>query len=97
MEKVPLVIHDRTYHAEIMLEDNYWIGWLREIKGVNCQAFEKEELLEELVLNGADMIKHPPPHGEPISLIPDYEWIPETLVKKICKDLQISYEDFLES
>jgi len=36
------------YTAVIKKEDNWWIGWVEEIPGVNCQEKTREELLETL-------------------------------------------------
>lgn len=39
-----------TYTALIKKTDNWWIGWIEEIPGVNCQEATKEELIESLRL-----------------------------------------------
>jgi predicted RNase H-like HicB family nuclease len=36
------------YTAKIKKENDWWIGWVEEIPGVNCQEKTKEELLETL-------------------------------------------------
>lgn len=36
------------YTAIIKQEDDWWIGWIEEIPGVNCQEKTKAELLETL-------------------------------------------------
>ena len=36
------------YTAIIKKENDWWIGWVEEIPGVNCQEKTKEELLETL-------------------------------------------------
>jgi predicted RNase H-like HicB family nuclease len=36
------------YTAVIKKEDDWWIGWIEEIPGVNCQERTKEELIESL-------------------------------------------------
>jgi len=36
------------YTAVIKKIDNWWIGWIEEVPGVNCQESTKEELLESL-------------------------------------------------
>jgi len=36
------------YTAVIKKENDWWIGWVEEIPGVNCQERTKEELLETL-------------------------------------------------
>lgn len=36
-------------YTAIVKEDNgWWIGWIEELPGVNCQERSKEELLETL-------------------------------------------------
>ena len=37
-----------TYTAAIKKSGKWWIGWIEEIPGVNCQEATKEELLETL-------------------------------------------------
>ena len=37
-----------TYTAVIKKNDNWWIGWIEEVPGVNCQEKSREELLETL-------------------------------------------------
>jgi predicted RNase H-like HicB family nuclease len=39
---------ENKYTAVIKKEDNWWIGWVEEIQGVNCQEKTQEELLETL-------------------------------------------------
>lgn len=36
------------YTAQIQHRGEWWIGWIREIPGVNCQERTREELLETL-------------------------------------------------
>ena len=36
------------YTALIQESDRWWIGWIEEIPGVNCQEASYEELLESL-------------------------------------------------
>jgi len=36
------------YTAIIKKEGNWWIGWVEEVPGVNCQERTKKELLESL-------------------------------------------------
>jgi predicted RNase H-like HicB family nuclease len=36
------------YTALIQESDGWWIGWIEEIPGVNCQEASYEELLESL-------------------------------------------------
>ena len=37
-----------VYSAVIKHRDGWWIGWVREIAGVNAQARTREELLDDL-------------------------------------------------
>ena len=39
---------ENKYTAIIKKKDDWWIGWVEEIPGVNCQEKTKEELLETL-------------------------------------------------
>lgn len=41
---------ENKYTAVIKKEDDWWIGWIEEIPGVNCQERTKEELLVTLRL-----------------------------------------------
>jgi len=36
------------YTAIIKQSDGWWIGWIEELSGVNCQERTREELLETL-------------------------------------------------
>jgi predicted RNase H-like HicB family nuclease len=38
------------YTAAIRQSGNWWIGWIEEIPGVNCQEQTREELIESLRL-----------------------------------------------
>ncbi len=37
-----------TYTAVIKKESNWWIGWIEEVPGVNCQESSRDELLKTL-------------------------------------------------
>ena len=37
-----------TFTAVIKEEDNWWIGWVEEVPGVNCQERTHSELMESL-------------------------------------------------
>lgn len=39
-----------TYTAITKQDGDWWIGWIEEIPGVNCQEKTREELLESLKL-----------------------------------------------
>ena len=36
------------YTAVIKQEGSWWIGWIEEVPGVNCQEHSREELMESL-------------------------------------------------
>ncbi len=36
------------YTAVTKKEDDWWIGWIEEVPGVNCQERSHEELIESL-------------------------------------------------
>jgi len=36
------------YTAVIRRDGDWWIGWIEEVPGVNCQEASREELLESL-------------------------------------------------
>jgi predicted RNase H-like HicB family nuclease len=36
------------YRAVLRQDGDWWIGWIEEISGVNCQEETREELLESL-------------------------------------------------
>jgi predicted RNase H-like HicB family nuclease len=37
-----------TYKALIKQDGDWWIGWIEEVPGVNCQEASRDELLESL-------------------------------------------------
>ncbi len=39
---------NQTYTAIVKQDSDWWIGWIEEIPGVNCQEATREELLETL-------------------------------------------------
>lgn len=39
---------NNAYTAVIKQEGDWWIGWIEEVPGVNCQEASREELLETL-------------------------------------------------
>jgi predicted RNase H-like HicB family nuclease len=38
----------QEYTAVLKQDGDWWIGWIEEIPGVNCQEATREELLESL-------------------------------------------------
>lgn len=41
-------VMDNEYTAVLKQEDDWWVGWVEEVPGVNCQEHTKEELLQSL-------------------------------------------------
>lgn len=39
---------NQNYTAIIKQDGDWWIGWIEEISGVNCQEKTREELIESL-------------------------------------------------
>ncbi|MER2516547.1 type II toxin-antitoxin system HicB family antitoxin [Candidatus Accumulibacter phosphatis] len=39
---------NRTYTAVIKQDAEWWIGWIEEVPGVNCQESSREGLLQSL-------------------------------------------------
>ncbi len=39
---------NRQYKAVIKQDGDWWIGWIEELPGVNCQEPSREELMESL-------------------------------------------------
>ncbi|MBF0351029.1 MAG: type II toxin-antitoxin system HicB family antitoxin [SAR324 cluster bacterium] len=37
-----------SYTAVIKSVDNWWIGWIEEVPGVNCQEKTRDELMKSL-------------------------------------------------
>ncbi len=38
----------QTYTAVVKQDGEWWIGWIEEVPGVNCQERTRDELLESL-------------------------------------------------
>ncbi len=39
---------NKAYTAVIKKDDDWWIGWIEEVPGVNCQERSHKELLQTL-------------------------------------------------
>jgi predicted RNase H-like HicB family nuclease len=44
------------YRAVVKKTDNWWIGWLVDLPGVNAQEKTKRELLKSLAIGAEDML-----------------------------------------
>ena len=47
------------YRAVIKKSDDWWIGWLIDLPGVNAQEKSKEELIKSLRIGAEDMLNTP--------------------------------------
>ena len=47
----------QTYTTVIQKSDGWWIGWVQEIRGINCQERTREELLDSLRSAVEDMLE----------------------------------------
>ena len=45
------------YTAIIKQDGDWWIGWIQEVPGVNCQESTREELLETLKITLGEMLE----------------------------------------
>lgn len=48
----------QTYTAVVKQNGEWWIGWIEEVPGVNCQERTREQLLETLRVTLAEAIAH---------------------------------------
>jgi predicted RNase H-like HicB family nuclease len=46
-----------TYTAIIKRDGDWWIGWIEEVPGVNCQEASREELIDTLRITLADILE----------------------------------------
>ena len=47
---------DSQCMAVIKPDDGWWVGWIEEVPGVNCQERTREDLLETLRMTLAETI-----------------------------------------
>ena len=46
-----------NYTAIIKQDGDWWIGWIQEVPGVNCQEHTREELLETLRITLGEILE----------------------------------------
>ena len=46
-----------NYTAIIKQDGDWWIGWIQEVPGVNCQEVTREELLETLRISLGEILE----------------------------------------
>ena len=47
---------ENKYTAVVKQDGDWWIGWIEEVPGVNCQEATREELLESLRITLAEAL-----------------------------------------
>ena len=47
----------QTYPAVVKQAGAWWIGWIEEVPGINCQERTREELLETLRITLAEALE----------------------------------------
>lgn len=48
---------NQTYTALVQRREDWWIGWIKEIPGVNCQERTYEELIDTLRITLAEALE----------------------------------------
>ena len=48
----------QNYTAVIQQQEGWWIGWIQEILGVNCQERTRDELLDTLEITLRETIEY---------------------------------------
>jgi len=46
-----------SYTAVVKQDEGWWIGWIEEVPGVNCQEATREDLLETLRITLAEALE----------------------------------------
>lgn len=46
----------QTYTAILKQDSGWWIGWIEEVPGVNCQEATREELIDTLRVTLREML-----------------------------------------
>jgi predicted RNase H-like HicB family nuclease len=48
---------NQAYTAVVKREGDWWIGWIEEVPGVNCQESTRDELIKSLRVTLAEAIE----------------------------------------
>jgi len=48
---------NQSYTAVVKQDGEWWIGWIEEVPGVNCQERTRDELLESLRVTLAEALE----------------------------------------
>lgn len=70
------------YTAVLKEDGGWWIGWIEEVPGVNCQEATREELLESLQVTLREALE-----------MNRSEAVNDHLARKICRDLGVDEPD----
>ncbi len=89
----------QQYTAVVKEDGGWWIGWIEEVPGVNCQERTREELLETLWITLREILdlnreggRHSiwkNPKLDRLTAVPRHAEVNDHLARKICKDLGI--------
>ncbi len=89
----------QQYTAVVKEDGGWWIGWIEEVPGVNCQERTREELLETLRITLREILdlnreggRHSiwkNPKLDRLTAAPRHAEVNDHLARKICKDLGI--------
>ena len=55
--QISYTINMKSFTAILKQEGPWWIGWIEEVPGVNCQEATREELLESLRITLAEALE----------------------------------------
>jgi predicted RNase H-like HicB family nuclease len=66
----------KEYTAIIQKHGEWWIGWVKEVPGVNCQEHTYEELIESLHLGLRDILEYDKEQSENIISRNYYQEVP---------------------
>ena len=48
---------NNSYTAVLKQDGKFWIGWIKEIPGVNCQEYTREELIDTLKITLSEALE----------------------------------------
>ena len=69
------------YRAIVKRTQDWWIGWLVDLPGVNAQERTREEVLESLIIGAKDMLATQVPFESEAVMttveVPDPDWMTE--------------------
>lgn len=66
----------KEYTGIIQKHGEWWIGWVKEVPGVNCQEHTYDELIESLHLGLKDILEYDEEQSKNIKSNNDYQEVP---------------------